>query len=67
VNGEEVRPDSPAHRFLSREQVIRSHAVRAAATFLAGLEYEPDEERLFKLAGRIARYIERGGNAEGRR
>jgi hypothetical protein len=44
-------------------QLIRSHAIRAAAQFLSTVDDASDDD-LFKLAGRIARYIE--GRHDGR-
>jgi hypothetical protein len=39
------------------DQMIRSHSTRAAATFLAADERATDED-LFRLAKRIANFIE---------
>lgn len=44
-------------RFLRADQQIRSHAIRAAATFLANDE-TATEGKLFDLARRVAHFIE---------
>ncbi len=59
---ERPRPGPP--RSLTAFQTIRSHAIRAAATFLAADE-RATEDDVFALAKRIANYIE-GRRSDGR-
>lgn len=54
-----TQPDDrpPSRSSIRFDQLIRTHAIRAAATFLANDE-TATEGKLFDLARRIAHYIE---------